>query len=469
MAEDAMQQFTNRTFDEIEIGATDTVVRTLTATDVEALALAAGDVEAFHLDLTPGAIAEAATAPGAAAVALVAGVLNRRLPGPGSAIVGTQLRYAGKVRAGDTLTVVVTARAKHAEGQHIDFDCRCGNAEGDLLVAGIITVSAPSQRIAYTNIATPEVVLRRNDGLARLLRRCELLEPIVCAVVHPCDEPSLLGAVEAARRRLIIPVLVGPETKIRAIAADLRVDLSAWRIVDTPHSHAAADHAVALARAGEVEALMKGSLHTDELMEAVVPTATGLRTERRISHVFVMDVPAYPRTLMITDAAINIAPDLAAKVDICQNAIGLAHVLGIANPKVAILSAAETVNPKIESTLHAAALCKMADRGQITGGTLDGPLAFDNAVSPEAARTKCIVSPVAGQADILLVPDLESGNMIAKQLTYLAGADSAGIVLGARVPIVLTSRADNVRTRLASAAVMALVAHDRRAKLLPRT
>ena len=463
-----MRQFTNRTFDEIEVGATDTVVRTLTATDVEALALAAGDVEAFHLDLTPGAITEAATAPGAAAVALVAGVLNRRLPGPGSAIVGTHFRYIGKVRAGDTLTVVVTAKAKYAVGQRIDFDCRCTNQESEVLVDGVATVAAPSVRVSYTNIATPEVVLRRNDGLARLLQHCEGLEPVTCAVVHPCDHESLMGAIESARRGLIVPILVGPEAKIRATAAQANVDLTPYQIVSTPHSHAAADRAVAMARAGVVEALMKGSLHTDELMEAVVPSATGLRTERRISHVFVMDVPAYPRTLMITDAAINIAPDLACKAAICQNAIDLAHVLGNALPKVAILSAAETVNPKIESTLHAAALCKMADRGQITGGILDGPLAFDNAVSPEAARTKGIVSPVAGVADILLVPDLESGNMIAKQLTYLAGADSAGIVLGARVPIVLTSRADNVRTRLASTAVLKLVAHDRRNKLLPR-
>ena len=271
-----------------------------------------------------------------------------------------------------------------------------------------------------------------------------------------------MGAIESAKRGLIVPVLVGPEAKIRAVAAEANVDLTPFRIVGTPHSHAAAERAVAMARAGEVDSLMKGSLHTDELMEAVVSAATGLRTERRISHVFVMDVPAYPRPLLITDAAINIAPDLDAKADICRNAIDLAHVLGIELPKIAILSAAETVNAKIESTLHAAALCKMADRGQITGGILDGPLAFDNAISPEAARTKGIVSAVAGMADILLVPDLESGNMIAKQLTYLAGADSAGVVLGARVPIVLTSRADNVRTRLASAAVLLLVAHDRR-------
>ncbi len=463
-----MQQLTNRTYDEIGVGANDTVVRTLTATDVEALALAAGDVETFHLDLAPGAVPEMATAPGAAAVALVAGVLNRRLPGPGSAIIGSQFKYQGKVRAGDTLTVSVTARAKHADGHRIEFDCRCTNAEGDVLVEGIATVAAPSKHIAYTNIATPEVVLRRNDGLARLLQRCLNIEPVRCAVVHPCDFDSLMGAIESAKRGLIVPVLVGPEAKIRAVAAEAKVDLAPFRIVGTPHSHAAADRAVAMARAGEVDSLMKGSLHTDELMEAVVSTATGLRTERRISHVFVMDVPAYPRPLMITDAAINIAPDLDAKADICRNAIDLAHVLGIEVPKVAILSAAETVNAKIESTLHAAALCKMADRGQITGGILDGPLAFDNAISPEAARTKGIVSAVAGMADILLVPDLESGNMIAKQLTYLAGADSAGIVLGARVPIVLTSRADNVRTRLASAAVLLLVAHDRRTRLLPK-
>ncbi|MEO8509151.1 MAG: bifunctional enoyl-CoA hydratase/phosphate acetyltransferase [Betaproteobacteria bacterium] len=463
------RQYTNRTFDEIAIGATDTVTRTLTATEVEGLSLVTGDVETFHLDLSPDAVAEAASAPGAAAIALIAAILNRRLPGPGSAIVGTRFSYSGRLRTGNTVTATVTARAKHADGQQIDFECRAVNEDGLVLVEGVATVIAPKERVAYSDIATPEVVLRRNDGVARLLKRCEPLAPVVCAVVHPCDRDSLLGAIEAGRRGLIVPVLVGPEAKIRATAEAAGVDLAGYRIVSTPHSHAAAQHAVAMARAGDVEALMKGSLHTDELMESIVPAATGLRTERRISHVFVMDVPAYPRMLMITDAAINIAPDLAAKADICRNAIELAHVLGLACPKVAILSAVETVNPNIESTLHAAALCKMADRGQIEGGILDGPLAFDNAISPEAARAKHIVSSVAGLADILLVPDLESGNMIAKQLTYLAGADSAGIVLGTRVPIVLTSRADNVRTRLASAAVMKLVAHARRDKLLPKS
>ncbi|MCC7327517.1 MAG: bifunctional enoyl-CoA hydratase/phosphate acetyltransferase [Burkholderiales bacterium] len=463
-----MRQYTNHTFDEIEIGASDTVTRTLTATEVEALSLVTGDVETFHLDLAPGAVADVASAPGAAAIALIAGILNRRLPGPGSAIVGTRFTYGGRLRTGDSVTASVTARTKDQQAQRIEFECRAVNGNGDVLVDGFATVTAPGQRIAYSDIATPEVVLRRNDGFARLLKRCEPLPPVACAVVHPCDRDSLAGAIEATRRGLIVPILVGPEAKIRATAQAAGIDLAGYRIVSAPHSHAAALEAVAMARAGDVEALMKGSLHTDELMEAMVPTTTGLRTERRISHVFVMDVPAYPRMLMITDAAVNIAPDLAAKADICRNAIDLARILGIEQPKVAILSAVETVNPNIESTLHAAALCKMADRGQIAGGVLDGPLAFDNAISMEAAKAKQIVSPVAGCADILLVPDLESGNMIAKQLTYLAGADSAGIVLGARVPIVLTSRADNVRTRIASAAVMKLVAHDRRERLLPR-
>ncbi len=286
-------------------------------------------------------------------------------------------------------------------------------------------------------------------------------------MVHPCDRDSLLGPIEAARRGLIAPVFVGPAERIQAVAQSQEVDLGSYRVVPVSHSHAAAEKAVEMARAGEVEALMKGSLHTDELMGAVVPSAAGMRTSRRISHVFVMDVPAYPRMLLITDAAINIAPGLEEKVDIVQNAIDLAHVLGIAQPKVAILSAVETVNSKIESTIQAAALCKMADRGQIRGAVLDGPLAFDNAISAAAAQTKKIVSPVAGQADILLVPDLEAGNMLAKQLCYLAGAEGAGIVLGARVPIVLTSRADSVRSRLASVAVMALLANARRSGTYP--
>ena len=284
------------------------------------------------------------------------------------------------------------------------------------------------------------------------------LEPLRSAVIHPVDRNSLVGAMDAARAGLIIPVLVGPEAKIRAVAAAESVDLSRYELVATRHSHEAAERGVAMARAGQVEALMKGSLHTDELMHEVVAKDTGLRTSRRMSHVFVMDVPTCPRTLFITDAGVNISPDLLAKRDIVQNAIDLAHVLGVATPKVAILSAVETPTPEIASTIDAAALCKMADRKQITGGVLDGPLAFDNAISEEAAKIKGIESPVAGKADILVVPDLESGNMLAKQLEYLAGAQSAGIVLGARVPIVLTSRADSPATRMASCAVALLFA-----------
>jgi phosphate acetyltransferase len=295
-----------------------------------------------------------------------------------------------------------------------------------------------------------------------LMHRCAGLKPAVTAVVHPCDAPSLTAAVEAAREKLIVPVLVGPEAKIRGAAEAARLDISAFRLLSTPHSHAAAEQAVRLAAAGEVEALMKGSLHTDELMHEVVKPASGLSTGRRISHVYLFDVPDYPRALLITDAAINIAPGLAEKRDICQNAIDLAHIIGIAEPKVAILSAVETVSDKLPSTVDAAALSKMAERGQITGALVDGPLAFDNAVSMEAAAIKGIRSPVAGQADILVVPDLESGNMLAKQLTFFDHADGAGIVVGARVPIILTSRADPERTRLASAALALLLVNERR-------
>jgi phosphotransacetylase len=292
-----------------------------------------------------------------------------------------------------------------------------------------------------------------------LLRRCKGLPPVPTAVAHPCDIAALLAAVEAAAEALITPILVGPEEKIRAAAKAAHVDIGGFRIEPAPHSHAAAARAVALVRSGEAQLLMKGSLHTDELMHEVMAENTGLRTGRRISHVYIMDVPRYPRPLMITDAAINIAPSLEDKRDIVQNVIDLAHILGLALPKVAILSAVETVTSKLQSTLDAAALCKMADRGQITGGLLDGPLAFDNAVSPEAAMEKALVSEVAGVANIVVVPDLVSGNILAKQLTFLAGADAAGIVVGARVPIILTSRADSETARVASCAVAVVMAY----------
>ncbi len=301
-----------------------------------------------------------------------------------------------------------------------------------------------------------------HEKYQRLLQLAKTLPPVVTAVAHPCDESSLSGAVDAAKLGLIKPILVGPKQKIEAVAKAARLDISGYELVDAPHSNAAAARAVELVRAGKAEALMKGSLHTDELMAEVVKKDTGLRTARRISHCFVMDVPSHPDALIISDAAVNIAPTLEAKVDIVQNAIDLAHALRAPEVRVAILSAMETVNPNVPSTVEAAALCKMADRGQITGAVLDGPLALDNAISPEAARIKKIVSPVAGRANVLIVPDLESGNMLAKSLSFLAGADSAGIVLGAKVPIILTSRADSSMARLASCAVAALVAQARR-------
>lgn len=302
----------------------------------------------------------------------------------------------------------------------------------------------------------------KHEKYNRLIGECDHLTPVLTAIAHPCDESSLKGALEAAELGILKPILVGPRDKIQAVAAQFHLNLADYEIVDAPHSHAAADEAVRLAREGKAEMLMKGSLHTDELMGAVMRTNTGLRTERRISHAFIMDVPILDRAIIITDAAINIFPTLEDKAHIIQNAIDLASALGYKKPKVAVLSAMETVNPKVQSTVEAAALCKMADRGQITGGILDGPLALDNAINLTAAQIKKIESPVAGHADILVVPDLEAGNMLAKSLTFMADADAAGIVLGARVPIILTSRADSVTTRLASCAVAALVARSRR-------
>ena len=303
---------------------------------------------------------------------------------------------------------------------------------------------------------------KKHQKYQRLLDRCSSLPPTTTAVAHPCDETSLKGAVEAAELHLLLPILVGPRGRVESVAKQCGIDASRYEIVDSPHSHAAAEAAVRLVREGKAEMLMKGSLHTDELLGAVVAREIGLRTARRISHCFIMDVPTLEQAIIITDAAVNIFPTLEDKVHITQNAIDLAHALGKSEPKVAVLSAMETVNPKVQSTIDAAALCKMAERGQITGGILDGPLALDNAINLAAAKIKMIESPVVGQADILVVPDLEAGNMLAKSLTFLADADAAGIVLGARVPVILTSRADSVMTRLASCAVAALVAKARR-------
>jgi phosphate acetyltransferase len=330
------------------------------------------------------------------------------------------------------------------------------------VLSGVAKVLAPSSKVRLPRVEAPQIQLFDPQARFRnLLAMGDNLEAVRCAVVHPCDEGSLSGAMDAARYGLIIPVLIGPEVRIRHVANEFGIDLTGVEIIDQPHSHAAAEKAAELAASWDVEILMKGSLHTDELIQAVL-AKPALRTGKRMSHVFRFDIPLYHKPLLITDAALNIHPTLKEKVDIIQNAIDFARIMGVAEPKVAILSAVEMVNPNIPSTLDAAALCKMADRGQITGGVLDGPLAFDNAISMQAAQIKNIASPVAGHADIMAVPDLESGNMLAKQLEYLAGASGSGIVLGARVPIALTSRADGPSNRVSSALLALLVAHNAR-------
>lgn len=457
----------NRTFDEIQVGDSSSLTRTLQAEDIKLFAIMSGDVNPAVVDpeFAHSGIFREVVAHGMWSGSLISTVLGTQFPGPGTILIDQSLHFARPVRVGDTITITVTAKQKFDHNKHLILDCTCMNQDNLPVVHGTAEVLAPTEKVQRRAMHMPDVTLdTKDERYKRLIGRAKGLEPIPVAVAHPCDKESLKGPVMAAQEGLIEPILVGPESKIRSVAEEFGIDLHGIRIVDTKHSHESAALAVTLVRTGDAEALMKGSLHTDELMGEVVSRANGLRTARRISHVFLMDVPTYHRPLLITDAAINIAPTLEEKVDIIQNAIDLAHVLGIPEPKVAILSAVETVNPKIESTLHAAALCKMADRGQIKGGLLDGPLAFDNAVSIEAAITKGIKSPVAGHAEILVVPDLESGNMVAKQLEYLANALTAGVVLGAKVPIVLTSRADTAETRTASCAVAALIAHANRKK-----
>ncbi|HCX33980.1 MAG TPA: enoyl-CoA hydratase [Rhodocyclaceae bacterium] len=452
----------NRTYEEIRVGDAAMLTRTLRPEDIQLFAIMSGDVNPAHVDpeYAASSLFREVIAHGMWGGALISTVLGTQFPGPGTIYIDQTLHFSRPVVIGDTITVTVTCKQKFDHNHHILFDCLCVNQDGLKVIRGTAEVLAPTEKIRRPRKALPALIVADRELRYRhLIERAKGIESIPMAVVHPCDAEALKGALAARDEDLVVPILVGPERRIRALAEELMLDLAGCSLIDAPHSHAAAAMAVQLARSGQAEAIMKGSLHTDELMAEVVATQTGLRTERRISHVFLMDVPTYPRLLMITDAAVNIEPSLEDKVDIVQNAIDLAHILAIPEPKVAILAAVETVTSKMRATLDAAALCKMADRGQITGALLDGPLAFDNAISMVAARTKGIRSVVAGQADILLVPDIESGNMLAKQLEYLASAASAGIVLGAQVPIVLTSRADTAQTRAASCAIATLIAH----------
>lgn len=460
----------NHPFGELKVGDSASVTRTVTIDDLRLFAAATGDANPTMLDpeFADSSIYREVVAHGMWSGAMLVNLLGSELPGLGTILVDQNLRYLRPITVGDTVTFKITVERKYERTQHVLFDAEVILDSGLRAVTGTLEVLAPSEKITRQQLCVPEATLStRDQRVQRFFALAAGMEPVSTAVVHPCDAESLRGAVLAAERGLIRPILVGPADRIKHLAQSLSLDITPYCLVDTPYSQESARLAVELVRKGDAEALMKGSLHTDEMMSAVVDKATGLRTSRRLSHVFRMDVQTYAKPLLITDAAINIYPDLMAKADIIQNAIDLAHILGLKEPRVAILSAVETINPKIQSTLDAAALCKMADRGQIKGGLLDGPLAFDNAISIEAAQTKGIKSAVAGLADILVVPDLESGNMVAKQLEYLASAVPAGIVLGARVPIILTSRADNAETRMASCVLAVLIADANRKKITP--
>jgi phosphotransacetylase/acyl dehydratase len=456
-----LQILRNRPYAELAIGDSVSLQRTLSNQDIQLFAVLSGDINPQHLDAEFAAHTDfqGVIAHGMWGANLFSALLGNRLPGPGTLYRSQSLRFLAPVRVGDTLTVSVRVIERVDREQLVTLACSGINQDGCTVIEGEAVVSAPSEAIELSGSALPEVRLYAGGGIERLLERVRPLSAIRVAVAHPCDLLSLSGALDAHAAGLIEPVLVGPKAKIQAVAAEAGLQLDGVAIEDVPHSHAAAARAVELAGQQQVQALMKGSLHTDELMAAALSSAAGLRTKRRVSHCFLMQTPNYPRPFIITDAAINIAPTLTDKADIVRNAIELAHAIGVAEPRVAILAAVETVNPAMPATLDAAALCKMADRGQITGARLDGPLAFDNAVSMAAAHTKGIRSEVAGQADILVVPDLESGNMLAKQLEYMGDAASAGIVLGARVPIILTSRADSRESRIASCAIALILAH----------
>jgi phosphate butyryltransferase len=446
----------NRTFDELAIGDTASLSHTVTQRDIDLFATVTGDVNPAHVDAAFAAtdMFHHVIIHGMWGAGLISAALGTKLPGPGTIYLGQDLRFRFPVSIGDTITATLTVSEKKPEKGDVTLACVCTNQDGKAVITGNAFTRAPREKIRVRRTVLPEVVIGRHDAMHGILAKAAGA-PITTAVVFPVDAISLTAAAEAASAGLITPILIGPETVIRELAKTATLDIAGLRLIDAPTPQAAAAIAVKLAHDGQAAALMKGDLHTDILMHEVVAT---LRKPRRISHVYLMDVPGYPRPLLITDAAINMVPGLEEKADIIRNAITLAHAIGISSPRVAILAAVETVSPRQQSTLDAAALCKMADRGQITGGVLDGPLAFDNAISLIAAKAKGIVSEVAGFADILVVPDLEAGNMLAKQLTFMSGAEAAGIVLGASVPIILTSRADSARTRLASCALAVLAA-----------
>jgi phosphotransacetylase len=450
----------SKTFDDIAVGDTARKEHVYTMDD----AMAFASVSGFNCVLNSEEIVERAggvppTGPNMWCASLVSGLFSMQTPGPGVTLTNISFSFHNRIHVGDRILVKVEATVKDEAAKQVTYACEAHNGNGLLIFTGTAQLIPPAKKLRWSTLPVPQLIVadpyRRYHGL---IARATAKPAVNTAIAWPCDEVSLRGAMQACKERLIVPTLVGPEAKIRGLAASLQLELDGIRIVDVAESRPAAAKAVELARKGEVQMIMKGSLHTDELMSAVVSRDGGMRTGRRISHVFALDVPAYHKTLFVTDAAINIQPDLDTKIDILQNAIDMMRTLEVKDPKVAILSAVESVNPAIPSTLDAAALCKMVDRGQITGAIVDGPLAFDNAISSDAARIKKITSLVAGDVDLMMVPNLEAGNILFKELQYLAGALAAGVVVGAKVPIVLTSRADGELARMASCALGALLA-----------
>jgi phosphotransacetylase/acyl dehydratase len=465
-----MDTIENRTFDEINNGDSATLVRTLTEQDIKLFAVMSGDINPAHVDpdYAMGSRFREVIGHGMWSGALISTVLGTQFPGPGTIYLGQDLRFLRPVKVGDTVTVKVTVKQKGDKG-HVTLDTECVNQDGEVVVSGSADVIAPKDKVIRSRIALPDVRFDDRDVRFRELMgriKARKLAPTTAAIVYPDDADTLASIAATARDGLIAPVVVGVQSLIAELAQAAGIDTSGFEIVDVAGPAQAVHEAIRLAREGRVQAIMKGRISTEDLILSAISASTGLRTARRMSHVYAMDVPTYPKPLFITDAMINIAPGLTEKREICQNAIDLAHGLGIPAPKVALLAAVETINPKMPATIDAATLCKMAERGQITGGILDGPLTFDNAVSLKAAESIGLRSAVAGQADILVAPDLEAGNMIAKQLAYLADALSAGIVLGARVPIALTGPGDDLHTWMASAALVQLVANLQHAQQL---
>jgi phosphotransacetylase/acyl dehydratase len=455
----------SKTYEEINIGESASLTRTLTKRDIQLFAIVTGDMNPAHLDETYAKtdIFQRIVGHGMWTGSMFSTLLGMQLPGLGTIYLGQTLKFMRPVHVDDTITASVKVVAKDDKNKHVTLETLCVNEKGEHVLEGEATVLPPPEKVCWDIIPLPEAYIDTNGHSYErwLLNKASGLKPLKTAVVHPVDIFSLAGAVEAAQAGIIDPILVGPEDKIRKIAEDAHIDLSKYNIFPTPHSHAAAEAAIQMARLGTVEALMKGKIQTEELMAFAVDKEKGLRTGRRMSHVFLLDVPSYPKPLFLTDAALNIKPSLMNKKDIIQNAVDLFRTLGLGTPKVAVVSAVEIVNESIPSTLDATALCKMAQRGQITNAIVDGPLSFDNAISFESAKIKGIISDVAGDADILVVPDIESGNMLYKELRYFSGVQGLGIVLGAKVPIILTSRASDAENRVASAALAQVYARTK--------